>query len=189
MIIESNAMNEIIINKSKFITYLYKVKSKKEFLNYYNELKRKYKDATHICYAYIINNEIKYSDDKEPNGSAGLPIYNVLKNNNLNYIACFVIRYFGGIKLGGSGLVKAYSNSASLCLKNTNIIEIEKLYKIKIIVDYNLVNTIENILDKKNILNKSFDNKIEYIVLVNDNIKNMLNSYNINYEIIEEDYL
>ena len=74
MIIESNAYNEIIINKSRFITYLYKVQSKEDFLNFYNDLKTKYKDATHICYSYIINNEIKFSDDKEPSGSAGLPI-------------------------------------------------------------------------------------------------------------------
>ena len=133
MIINSNVINEIIINKSKFITYLYKIKNKDDFFKYYNELKKTYKDATHICYAYIIDNEIKYSDDSEPSGSAGLPIYDVLKKNNLNYIACFVIRYFGGIKLGGSGLIRAYSNCASLALKRTTIVKLEKLYKLKII--------------------------------------------------------
>ena len=65
MIIKEDVQNKYIINKSRFITYLYKTFTKKEFTTYYNELKEKYKDATHICYAYIIDNEIKFSDDKE----------------------------------------------------------------------------------------------------------------------------
>ena len=111
------------------------------------------------------------------------------QKNNLNYIACFVIRYFGGTKLGGSGLVKAYSNSCSLCLKNTKIIKLEKQYKLKITIDYNQVNTLENIINKNNILNKNFDTQIEYIILVNEDIKNKLDNYHIKYEILDENYL
>jgi len=188
MIISSNVTNEIIINKSRFITYLYKVKNKDEVLNYYNELKNKYKDATHICYSYIINNEIKYSDDGEPTGSAGMPIYNVLKQNNLNYIVCFIIRYFGGIKLGGSGLVRAYSNSTSQALKKTNIIKLEKLYKIEITLNYQEINIVENIINKDNILEKKFENNITYTVIVNNVQKDMLDKFNINYNIIDNNY-
>lgn len=188
MIINSNVVNEIIINKSKFITYLYKIKSKDEFLNYYNKLKNDYKDATHICYAYIINNEIKYFDDAEPSGSAGLPIYDVLKKNNLNYIVCFVIRYFGGIKLGGSGLIRAYSNSASLALKKTSIIKLEKLYKLEININYKLVNTLESILRKENIIEKNYIDNITYIVLVNEDEKNKLDNYQISYKILDDNY-
>ena len=188
MIISSNVINEIIINKSRFITYLYKIKNKDEFLIYYNELKSQYKDATHICYAYIIDNEIKYSDADEPTGSAGMPIYNVLKQNNLNYIACFVIRYFGGIKLGGSGLIRAYSNSTSLALKKTNIIKLEKLFKIEITTNYQELNTIDNIISKKNILEKKFIDNITYIALVNNSELEKLNSFKINYKIIDNNY-
>ena len=188
MIISSNVSNEIIINKSRFITYLYKVKNRNEFLKYYEELKNKYKDATHICYAYIIDNEIKYSDAGEPTGSAGLPIFDVLKKNNLNYIACFVIRYFGGIKLGGSGLVRAYSNSTSLALKKTSIIKLEKLFKIEITTNYQDLNLIENIISKENIIEKSFKDKITYIAIVNNIEKNKLDNYNIQYKVLDDNY-
>ena len=188
MIINSNVINEITINKSKFITYLYKVKSKNEFKIFYDKLKDIYKDATHICYAYIINNEIKYSDDNEPNGSAGIPIYNVLKQNNLNYIACFVIRYFGGIKLGASGLVRAYSNSTSLCLKKTKIVNFEILYKIKLTTDYQTINTLNTLINKDNILDKEFDSNISLTIIVNKEELNKLNSYNFNYEILDDNF-
>ncbi len=188
MIISSNVINEIIINKSRFITYLIKIKNKDEFLKHYDELKNKYKDATHICYAYQINNEIKYSDAKEPTGTAGLPIYNVLKQNNLNYIACFVIRYFGGIKLGGSGLTRAYSNSVSLALKKTSIIKLEKKYIIKIITNYQELNIIDKIIDNNSILEKEYHDFITYTVLINHDVLEKLDSFNINYQILENNY-
>ena len=170
------------------ITHIYKIKNKEEFLNYYNQLKNKYKDATHICYAYIIDNEIKYSDANEPSGSAGMPIYNVLKKNNLNYVVCFVIRYFGGIKLGGSGLIRAYSNSTSLCLKKTNIKKLEKLLKIEIKTTYQELKLIESIIDEKNIVKKDYQKSITYIVVINLNQKDKLDSYKINYVILDDNY-
>ena len=188
MIIRSNVCNEIIINKSRFITYLYKIKNKEDFLKHYDELKKIYKDATHICYAYVINNEIKYNDAGEPAGSAGMPIYDVLKKNNLNYIACFVIRYFGGIKLGAAGLLRAYSNSTSLALKKTSIINLEKKYKIKITTNYQELNIIDNIISKENILEKCFEDTITYQAVVNDLEKNKLESFNIKYKILDDNY-
>ena len=186
MVITNDSINEIIINKSKFITYIYKIKTKDDFFYHYNNLKTKYKDATHICYSYIINNEIKFSDDSEPSGSAGLPIYEVLKKNNLNYVACFVIRYFGGIKLGGSGLIRAYSNSTSLCLKKTNIVEFQKTYKLEIKINYSLVNLLETIISKNKILKKDYQDDITYLVLVNESEKDKLDNYKINYIIIDD---
>ena len=185
MIIKDNVKNEIIINKSRFITYLYIVKNKDEFLNYLELLKNKYKDATHICYAYIINSNIKFSDDKEPNGSAGLPIYEVLKKNNLNYIACFVVRYFGGIKLGGSGLIRAYSNSVSLCLKKTDIIEYEEKVKIKFTISYPTNELIESFIKNSTILEKIFNDNITYIVTINKKELINLDKYKINYQILD----
>ena len=186
MVIKNNEKNEIIINKSRFITYLYKINSKEEFVNILDNLKKEYKDATHICYAYIINSDIRFSDDKEPNGSAGLPIYNVLKNNNLNYIACFVIRYFGGIKLGGSGLVRAYSNSVSLCLKETEIIEYKEKVKVQITIPYSKNNLIENIINKEDILEKKYDDLVYYKVLIDKEDLKKLDEKKIEY-IIKND--
>ena len=121
--IRNNNESIIIINKSKFICNLIKVTSELDAIEKINNIKTKYKDATHNCYAYIINNKMKFSDDKEPNGTAGMPILNVLKNKKLDNILCVVTRYFGGIKLGAGGLVRAYTNSVTNCLKDNNICE------------------------------------------------------------------
>lgn len=188
MIIENNVKNEIVINKSRFITYLYKVKTKEEIINYLNELKKEYKDATHICYAYILDNLIKYNDDNEPSGTSGLPILEVLKKNNLNYIVCFVIRYFGGIKLGSGGLIRAYSNSCSLCLKKTNIIDLKKLYKIKLTISYQDNKLIEKLINEKNIIEKEFNDNIIYTVLIDQDTKDIIDTYNLDYLIIDDNY-
>ncbi len=189
MIIEDNTTNTIEINKSKFITYLYKVKSIKEVNDYLNNLKEKYKDATHICYSYIINGEIKYYDDGEPSGTGGIPILEVLKKNNLNYIVCFIVRYFGGIKLGASGLLRAYSNSTSLCLKKTKIKKLEKLIKIKFQITYKENKLLENFINKEKIIEKIYDNKVSYIIITNKDFLEKLENLNISYNIIEKDII
>ena len=111
--IKNNIENTYIIKKSKFLTKLYKVNSIKEIDDILNNLKSEYSDSTHICYAYIINSKEKCFDDGEPSGTAGMPILNILKKNNISNILAVVIRYFGGIKLGAGGLTRAYSNSVS----------------------------------------------------------------------------
>lgn len=116
--------NEIIIKKSKFITKLYEIKDINEISQIIDNLKKDYKKATHICYAYIINGQEKAVDDGEPSGTAGRPILNVLQKRKLNEILVVVIRYFGGIKLGAGGLVRAYTKSTS---------EIVKIYEKEII--------------------------------------------------------
>lgn len=109
--------NEIIIKKSKFITKLYKIDDVNDIDNIINGLKKEYKKATHICYAYIINGQEKAIDDGEPSGTAGRPILNVLQKRKLNEIMIVVIRYFGGVKLGAGGLVRAYTKSAAEIIK------------------------------------------------------------------------
>ena len=104
------------INKSKFYAYLYEINRVEEFKNLLEKLKKEHKKATHICYAYIVDDEgakEKAYDDGEPKGTAGLPMLNVLKKKNLRNIAVFVVRYFGGVKLGAGGLVRAYTKSVS----------------------------------------------------------------------------
>ncbi len=109
-IISYNSKLEKEVKKSKFISFLYKVESIDEVNDYLNQLKKTYNDATHICYAYIINSNMKYNDDNEPSGTAGVPILNVLKKHDLNYVLAVVVRYFGGIKLGSSNLLRTYLN-------------------------------------------------------------------------------
>ncbi len=110
--------DELIIKKSKFLTYLYKIDNLDEIKIIINDLKLEHKKATHICYAYKFEIYAKYYDDGEPNGTAGKPIFNVIEKKGLNNVLIVVVRYFGGIKLGAGGLFRAYSNSASNILKD-----------------------------------------------------------------------
>ena len=108
---------EEIIKKSRFITYYYEVKSLEEVESILNNLKQEHKKARHFPFAYKIANTIKKSDDKEPGGTAGLPIYTVIERNNLNNTLIVIVRYFGGVKLGAGGLLRAYSSGANNVIK------------------------------------------------------------------------
>lgn len=99
------------VQKSKFIGFLFPVISLEMVHLHLEEIRKNYPDATHHCYAYILKNEKRCSDDGEPSGTAGMPILNVLEKQNLNFILCIVVRYFGGILLGTGGLVHAYTLS------------------------------------------------------------------------------
>ena len=188
--IKNNIKNEIIINKSRFITYLFKIEKINDIDIYLNQIKKEYKDATHYCYAYILDGINKCSDDKEPSGTAGLPILNVLKNYDLNYVLCIVVRYFGGIKLGAGGLVRAYSNSVSKILEQATLCNLVSGKKIKITFKYDNIKQIDYILNNTTVINKEFEKYISYTVEITNNeyeniietLKNLCN----NIEIIEE---
>ena len=109
-------MIEIIEKKSKFFGYALKVETEEQVKNFIESLKANHKKATHICYAYNIKKTgvfVRAVDDGEPSGTAGRPILNVIEKKNLSDILIVVVRYFGGIKLGAGGLVRAYSKCAS----------------------------------------------------------------------------
>lgn len=177
--IENNIKNEYIINKSRFIACLFKVNSINEVNNYLEQIKNEYKDATHYCYSYIIDNTKRFNDDGEPGGTAGMPILNVLENNDLNYILCVVIRYFGGIKLGAGGLVRAYTKSVTNALEKTNIIDIKEGYRIEIIFNYDQNKVIDLILKDELILNKEFNDNIKYEIIVNKDNYDLINKLEI----------
>lgn len=182
----------IIINKSKFICELIYINDENEIIKRLNTIKNKYKDATHYCYAYICDNVKRFNDDGEPGGTAGMPILNVLENNNLNHVLCVVIRYFGGIKLGAGGLVRAYTKAVTTCLENTTILELKKGKIIKIEFLYDKIKNIDSII-KGNILSKSFDNNIIYeFAIADENLKTTLEILNksvINIEILNDIYI
>ena len=178
-----NKENKIIINKSKFIGFVKQVYTKEDITNYLNELKNIYNDATHICYAYILDNEKKYSDDKEPIGTAGMPILDVLEKNSLNHVLAVVVRYFGGVKLGSNGLVRAYTSSIKeLLIDNTK--EEERGYLIRIIENYSNSEKLDYLLKESNVIKKEYQEKLIIEVIVKENILNSLKPYN--YEIIKE---
>ena len=162
--------NEIIIHKSKFITIITPINSKEEITKILNKVKKEYKDATHYCFAYIIDSEEKCDDNGEPSGTAGLPILKVLKINNLTNVLCLVVRYFGGIKLGAGGLIRAYSTSASEALNKCTIKDIKSGFNITITFPYQNLKQIDHILKDKKV-NKTFKENITY-----------------NFNILEEDF-
>lgn len=108
---------QIEIKKSKFISYYYEITSPDEVKIILDNLKKEHKKARHIAYAYKVLNTAGKSDDKEPSGSAGMPLYNLLEKNNLNNTLLVVVRYFGGTKLGFGPLTRAYSNAGIEALK------------------------------------------------------------------------
>jgi uncharacterized YigZ family protein len=127
---------------SRFIAYAYPVSQKDEAENAILALRKKYHDATHVCFAYRIGEGVetilRYSDDGEPSGTAGMPIYNEIKRKDLYNVAIAVVRYFGGVKLGTGGLSRAFSSAAREIIDNSSILKIPILRKIKFDVPYSL---------------------------------------------------
>lgn len=185
----NNSENIIIINKSKFITNIFYINNLNDINIYLNKIKEKYKDATHHCYAYIINNTKRFNDDGEPNGTAGMPILDCLEKNKLNHTLCIVTRYFGGIKLGAGGLVRAYSNSISNALKNSEFFKLKDGYKIKITFEYNNSKQVDNLVKDYEITKKEYGKVITYELLITNDFLNKLNKSNIKYEIINKEII
>lgn len=129
-----------IIKKSKFLTFLHPILNIDQAKQILEQYKKEYGDATHICYAYILDeNTFKYYDDGEPTSSAGIPIYQALKNNNIVYTLAIVIRYFGGTKLGVGGLTRAYSGGVLELVSNPlNIQDYKKYEEYLVEVPYSL---------------------------------------------------
>ena len=171
------------INKSKFYCELIPINSLNDIDNIISDIKDEYKSATHYCYAYIFDNTKRFSDDGEPGGTAGMPILNVLEQNNLNHVLAVVIRYFGGIKLGAGGLVRAYTNSVSDTINNSKIIELIEGKQISIEFTYDNSKQIDYLLKDYEIVNKEYSTNIKYIINIPNtiDIKEILNNYIIDY--------
>ena len=172
--IKNNLSNEIIIKNSRFICLLIKINNI-DISDILNNIKLSYPKATHYCYGFIYNNYKKSSDDGEPGNS----ILFVLEKNNLNNILCVVIRYFGGIKLGAGGLIRAYTKSVTECLKNEEFKELENGYKIKIEFAYNQEKQITYLLNNSIVIHKEFNETITYICLINEETLKKLKNYKI----------
>ena len=138
---------EIVIEKSRFICTLKKVQNEAEAQEFIKAIKKEFWDATHNCSAYIIDEMAqRSSDDGEPSGTAGLPMLEVLRKNKLTNTAAVVTRYFGGIKLGAGGLVRAYTNSVAEAVRGTGIAQKVLVSRFSFIYDLNEVGKILNIL-------------------------------------------
>ncbi|WP_163970559.1 YigZ family protein [Oceanobacillus halotolerans] len=147
--VKPEGSDEIVIQKSRFIGYVKRVETEEEAQAFIQSIKKKHHDATHNCSAYMIGeqNQIqKANDDGEPSGTAGVPILEVLKKQDLKDTAIVVTRYFGGIKLGAGGLIRAYGSATSQAIKTTGIVKRQLMQGISITVDYPLLGKLENVL-------------------------------------------
>lgn len=140
-------VDEIIIEKSTFIGYAKPISTEEEAVEFINEIKKKHKDATHNVWAYTVGQNMniqRYSDDGEPQGTAGIPTLEVIKKEDLRDVVVVVTRYFGGIKLGAGGLVRAYTKGAKIGLEAAKIIEKVNYQEVKIKIDYNQLGKVQN---------------------------------------------
>lgn len=139
--------SEIIIQKSRFLTYVNRAETEEEAQDFINSIKVKHKDATHNCSAYIIgehDNIQKANDDGEPSGTAGVPMLEVLKKQGIKDTVVVVTRYFGGIKLGGGGLIRAYGKATTEGVSAAKVVERKLHHLMKVSIDYNWLGKVEN---------------------------------------------
>lgn len=161
-------MSDLIINKSEFINYLVPVSSIEQVNTVLKALREEYPDANHHCYAYIIgkNQEIqKYSDDGEPAKTAGMPMMEVLKKQDLTNILTVSIRFFGGIKLGAGGLVRAYTKSVSEAIKNATFTNLVKYTTMNVHIPFDQIGNVEKYLRNHfTLMDTVYSNEVVYRV-------------------------
>lgn len=165
------ARDEVIINKSKFIGTSSPVFSEEEALFFIEKTKKEFSDATHNVFAFSVglkNPLLRYSDDHEPSGTAGLPILNILREERLSNLAVVVTRYFGGTLLGTGGLARAYTSAAKISLEKSLIVEKNLYCNVSFKLDYTLLGKMENEINKENLLikNKCYEEQVIYELLI-----------------------
>ena len=162
---------EINVKKSQFICSLFPTRTKKESKEIIQKLNQQYSDATHNCTAYIASDGEGFDDDGEPGGTAGKPMINVLRKNELHNITAVVTRYFGGIKLGAGGLVRAYSKSVMEAIGEAEIVEIEEYSVFELVFEYSHIKTADMEVRNNNLetIDKQYSDKVSYEVISRDN--------------------
>ena len=153
------AQDSFIEKRSEFIGYISPVSTNDEAIEFINSIKAQHRKAKHNVYAYILRNDniSRYSDDGEPQGTAGMPVLEVLKKRGLTDICVVVTRYFGGILLGGGGLVRAYSHAASLACDAADIMHMCLCHKLRITTDYGMYGKISYLLPNFDTITVSSD--------------------------------
>jgi uncharacterized YigZ family protein len=154
-IIYKNGTDEIVEKKSRFIANVFKVESEEQAVDIINNMKKKFWDARHNCYAYIIgnNNEVqKFSDDGEPSGTAGKPIMDIILSEKIHNCLIVVTRYFGGTLLGTGGLIRAYQEASKKGIAQSEVIDAIEGVSAYIDTDYNNMGKIQYICAEQNVL-------------------------------------
>jgi len=178
--ISEPAKDSFIEKRSEFIGYIAPVKTNEEAVEFVNSIKAEHRKAKHNVYAYILreNNISRYSDDGEPQGTAGVPVLDVLQKRGLTDVCIVVTRYFGGILLGGGGLVRAYSHAASLACDAAHIMDMRLCHRLKITAEYTMYGKIAYILPnyKTITVNSDFGQSVSLEILVlSENLQPLIN--------------
>ena len=201
--IENKVTAEVEEKRSRFIANIFYIESAIEAENIIKQTKKKYYDARHNCYAYIVKEEQmikKSSDDGEPSGTAGSPILNVIEKNGLCNVLVIVTRYFGGILLGTGGLVRAYTESTIKAIEKANIVLQEEGYEIEITTTYSDIEKIKYYCNKNQIKisNIEYEENVKCTIEISEKEKNkLLDNYEYNekignilkYSIIKKKYI
>ena len=169
MYIKEECTNTIVIEKSRFITYLEYCENEEQYKEYLKTIKKKHYDATHVCSAFLGKDTRRSSDDGEPSGTAGVPMLSCLDKHGMENTAAFVVRYFGGIKLGAGGLIRAYSSSVSEAIKQANLVEDRIFNQYTITLNYETANRVDYLLNKEcEEVETEYSENVKYTFLTND---------------------
>lgn len=187
--IETEYIHEIEIKKSKFIALIVPVYHVDDVKKKLEQVKKDYPGATHYCYAYILLQEKRCSDDGEPSKTAGQPILNVLEKQQLSYVLAIVIRYFGGIKLGAGGLVRAYTNAVIQVLEKAHIYPMGLKKHIKVTFSYEFEQQFLKQYSSFEIIQKTYLDIVTYEgYLDEEKIASLLQQKHVHVEILESCY-
>lgn len=168
---KKDTSTEIDIKRSTFISYIARTETEDDAKEFINTIKEKHRDATHNCSAYIIGENAliqRADDDGEPQGTAGIPILEVLKREELYNTTVVVTRYFGGIKLGAGGLIRAYSSGAAEAVKASGKVYLVPMIPAKVLLDYTFTNRFEYFLEQENIeiRDQQYTDKVSYDLII-----------------------
>lgn len=178
MYLKEKVKNTIVIEKSEFICYLKRCNDVEEFKEFLNSVKKYHYDATHHCSAYISKDVKRSNDDGEPSGTAGMPILNALEKRNMEDTGAVVVRYFGGIKLGAGGLIRAYSNATLKAIDIAKKVEKISIRKYELKVSYEISSRIDYYLrNNTQLVDTIYDVDVTYIYATNDDIEDKILEY------------
>ena len=168
---KKDTSTEIDIKRSTFISYIARTETEDDAKGFINTIKEKHRDATHNCSAYIIGENAliqRADDDGEPQGTAGIPILEVLKREELYNTTVVVTRYFGGIKLGAGGLIRAYSSGAAEAVKASGKVYLVPMIPATVLLDYTFTNRFEYFLEQENIeiRDQQYTDKVSYDLII-----------------------
>ncbi len=180
--VKAEAVHEIDIQKSRFLAFVKRVETEDDAKHYIEKITKEHWKANHNCYAYTIgeNQRIqKASDDGEPSGTAGVPILEVLKKKHLQDTVIVVTRYFGGIKLGAGGLIRAYSKSASEGVNHAGIVKRSLVTVFRCTIDYTQLGTIENEIRQSSFLIKDilYEEKVSLLLYAGEDQRDELEEW------------